>query len=538
MKKFSHYFSDLHTLTHYLIIFVPIIFLFKHNFSNFLVSITPIIFLFLFIKYKFNFEINKVIGVFFVYILIHSLINFNINGLYYLRFLFLFILINYFIDPKKFKIFILIYKYFIVFFCFDLIFQHYFGFNIFLLENTLQIPTSFFGDEKIAGSYLYYLTIIIMLISIFSEDEKTFSQIILFSPILIFASLITTQRMPFLNYSLLLLLSIFLYFLFNKKKHLFLIKFGSIGLITLMFFILSPKKNYFYDKFNYIYNYFPNLVNEQSKKKVNLTYFNYEGFEKVKLNESVFKKISDKQIAPNTGYYLVFNYSDIFARGYLNGKWNDLRISDINTSDRFKSNKYRFVLSGDEKSEEIKRYFNYDVNEELDVLRIFDYFNAKDTYQKDQIIASFQTVFPVDELISDNGWYSHMVTAYKIWHENKLFGVGLKEFRYLCKNKKYWDMNSTSNVYCTTHPHNFFIEILSEVGIFGIILFYLIIFYIIFKIIICNIKTRDKFIAVIIIILLFQPFQITGRFFSSNVSIFNFYIISLYYYYFDKLRTK
>lgn len=531
------------------ILLIPTIFLFKHNFSNFLVSLSPLIFFFLYIKYNFFFKINKVVSIFFIYILIQSLINLNINGLYYLRFFFLFILISYLIDYKK-KIFLIsILKYFILFFCFDLIFQYIFGFNIFLIKNDYNIPTSFFGDEKIAGSYLYYLTIILILMSIFFKDEKTLVQIIFFSPILIFVSLITTQRMPFLNYTLLFLVIIILYFIFNKKKIVLISSFVAVSLIIFSLLIFFPNNNLFH-KFGYISNYVPILQKEELKTTANLTYFNYMGYEKVEFDENVFQKLSEKEKIKNenlkltykikkyTDYDNVFNYSDVFARGLLDGKWYELKISDINNSERFKDNKFHFVLENDEKSEEIKKNLNLDPAEILTTSQILNYLKENDLYKKDQIITSFASTYPINHKFIDNGWYSHAATAYKIWIENKIFGIGLKEFRNLCKDQKYWDMNSLSNVYCTTHPHNFFIEIMSETGLIGIILFYLIIFQLIFKISNSSMNLRDKLITILIIISLFQPFQITGRFFSSNVSIFNFYIISLLYYCLNKFTIR
>jgi O-antigen ligase len=57
----------------------------------------------------------------------------------------------------------------------------------------------------------------------------------------------------------------------------------------------------------------------------------------------------------------------------------------------------------------------------------------------------------------------HYITAYRMYLDNKIIGVGVKNFRKLCKNKKY----EVSKLSCASHPHNTYIQILSETGIIG-----------------------------------------------------------------------
>lgn len=59
----------------------------------------------------------------------------------------------------------------------------------------------------------------------------------------------------------------------------------------------------------------------------------------------------------------------------------------------------------------------------------------------------------------------HYIAAYKIYLDNKLFGVGVKNFRKVCKEERY----KISNLSCTTHPHNTYLQILTETGIVGFI---------------------------------------------------------------------
>tara|TARA_Y200000002_G_scaffold214348_1_gene176914 strand:- start:8866 stop:9279 length:414 start_codon:yes stop_codon:yes gene_type:complete len=48
--------------------------------------------------------------------------------------------------------------------------------------------------------------------------------------------------------------------------------------------------------------------------------------------------------------------------------------------------------------------------------------------------------------------------------DNKITGVGVKNFRHECNDPKYFVNGKTA---CSTHPHNTYIQILSETGIIG-----------------------------------------------------------------------
>ena len=66
----------------------------------------------------------------------------------------------------------------------------------------------------------------------------------------------------------------------------------------------------------------------------------------------------------------------------------------------------------------------------------------------------------------------HYIAAYKIFLDNKILGVGVKNFRKFCGNKNY-----ISQFSCSTHPHNTYIQILSETGIIGFLFLTYIFFY-------------------------------------------------------------
>ena len=75
-------------------------------------------------------------------------------------------------------------------------------------------------------------------------------------------------------------------------------------------------------------------------------------------------------------------------------------------------------------------------------------------------------------LNKDSHYFAHYSAAYQIFERNKMFGVGLKNFRNFCDDES---LNSKinpifQNKKCATHPHSFYFEILSEIGLFGLFL--------------------------------------------------------------------
>ena len=57
----------------------------------------------------------------------------------------------------------------------------------------------------------------------------------------------------------------------------------------------------------------------------------------------------------------------------------------------------------------------------------------------------------------------HYLTAYRMFLDNKILGVGVKNFRNFCNDEKYKE----SRFSCSTHPHNSYLQILTEIGMIG-----------------------------------------------------------------------
>ena len=65
-------------------------------------------------------------------------------------------------------------------------------------------------------------------------------------------------------------------------------------------------------------------------------------------------------------------------------------------------------------------------------------------------------------------------SGFKVWRNNIFFGVGINNFERECEKLELNKINNYSP--CSTHPHNTWVEILSETGLVGVILFILCLF--------------------------------------------------------------
>ena len=131
----------------------------------------------------------------------------------------------------------------------------------------------------------------------------------------------------------------------------------------------------------------------------------------------------------------------------------------------------------------------------------------------------------------------HYLTSLEIFKKNKLFGTGIKTFRKSCKNvsiKKYYkDDSHLSNSGCSTHPHQYYFEILSDQGLLGFIIFVSFFIYLSLRIIKRFFISKNLVFFATGSFLLVQliPILPTGSFFTSFGSTIFFINLSLIFYY-------
>ena len=122
------------------------------------------------------------------------------------------------------------------------------------------------------------------------------------------------------------------------------------------------------------------------------------------------------------------------------------------------------------------------------------------------------------------------------FNESKIIGKGINYFRDCSykKQNKYYVYTEIIKKYgynsCATHPHNFYLQIISETGIIGILIFMSIIIYIILGVGIRFDKIpKSKFFncSILMILILFLPFKVTGDIFSTFYGTLFFFLFSI-----------
>ena len=140
----------------------------------------------------------------------------------------------------------------------------------------------------------------------------------------------------------------------------------------------------------------------------------------------------------------------------------------------------------------------------------------------------------------------HYLTAYEMFLDKKLLGHGLKSFRYKCSENKYENIIDLKKEIdkknlikknkdyryviefkngCNTHPHNIFLENLSELGLLGVLFIFVKFLYVTLKLIknfyisFVNKKVNEKYLAKTIILagifLQLFPLVPSGSYFNN-----------------------
>lgn len=134
---------------------------------------------------------------------------------------------------------------------------------------------------------------------------------------------------------------------------------------------------------------------------------------------------------------------------------------------------------------------------------------------------------------------SHYRSAYRMFKDKPIIGHGPKMFRILCDYKQY----KINKFTCTTHPHNFYIQLLAETGIMGFLFLFSALLYVF-------ITALRHFLSIILkkkryltdyqvcllsgILITVWPFSPNGNFFNNWLIIVyslpvGFYLQSLYF---------
>jgi O-antigen ligase len=133
-------------------------------------------------------------------------------------------------------------------------------------------------------------------------------------------------------------------------------------------------------------------------------------------------------------------------------------------------------------------------------------------YLKMRYVGQMQIYFSKNQI-----YFKIYESGFEVFKQYKLFGVGNKNYRVeTCNQKK---TEKKEKYICTTHPHQIYLEMLSEHGLLGTVL----LFFIFFKLIFSKIKKvfrYDNYIQIgslIYLIFIFLPLIPSGAFFSDHM---------------------
>ena len=428
-----------------------------------------------------------------------------------------------------------------------------------------------FNDQNIYLFFLFYFSLIIAspllinfsllligIISIYYFDIKLFrkTEILIFL-IFIFTILLSTSlskldfedKLSSLSWFKFFLLFIFMFLLnsnFNEHKFKKILKF-FLYLIYLLIFDIFFQRILGYDLFGY------ELIGGRSTGPYGdelipggiILFIGFVPFF-LKLQEYIFKKKIVKSIVISNIFFVsifvtgermntILSFFAIFIIIFVLFKYKKFLITFLIVY--FLS---ILLISSNYKYKE-EKYFTTRFEGILLYLNLPDKFNNKVTKSKNLNLKSLEnTSFDSNfkKTIFDSPWGAHYLTAYEIWKDNRFIGAGNKSFRYDCA--KYDFIKSKSkDVRCSSHPHNIYLEILSEFGLIGFVFFLLLNLIILYKSSIqlknyYKIKKNNNYnyrllISVFIVfILLIWPLKSTGRISSTFYgSIYWFYIFFL-----------
>ena len=132
-----------------------------------------------------------------------------------------------------------------------------------------------------------------------------------------------------------------------------------------------------------------------------------------------------------------------------------------------------------------------------------------------------------------NAYAKDIETGILVWNKKKIFGGGVKSFYLNCSKIENSIMDKYGGTNCNTHPHNYYLQIASELGLVGLFLLITVFFLILLKSVKILIYQKTNAIKIFLIPFLITfivevfPLKTTGSFFTSSNATFLFIIVAI-----------
>lgn len=138
-------------------------------------------------------------------------------------------------------------------------------------------------------------------------------------------------------------------------------------------------------------------------------------------------------------------------------------------------------------------------------------------------VSLYDVFFLGKKLAVTNTYIKEFYTGYNVWIENFFLGVGINAFHINC---------AKTISYCASHPHNYYLEILSELGIIGFFLIVTIFTKALLMIdyknhINSNFNNNLIYPFILLFIVEIFPFKTSGSFFTTGNATFIFIIMAI-----------
>ncbi len=143
-----------------------------------------------------------------------------------------------------------------------------------------------------------------------------------------------------------------------------------------------------------------------------------------------------------------------------------------------------------------------------------------------KIINIQPSFFEVIKNFSTSAYGEIYKLSYRMFLDNPITGIGINNFKYLCESNDFYKILMV-NYECASHPHNIYIQWLTEGGIIVFISFILYLYFLI-KFIINNTGDKKyKIISLVILLNMFWPIMSTGSLIKNWFGVTSFFIIGL-----------
>ena len=160
--------------------------------------------------------------------------------------------------------------------------------------------------------------------------------------------------------------------------------------------------------------------------------------------------------------------------------------------------------------------------------KIEKFFQCENDTEKicSKIINIQPSFFEVIKNFGTSAYGEIYLLSFKMFIDNPITGIGINNFKYLCNYNELYK-NMMINYDCASHPHNIYIQWLTEGGLIVFISFILYLFFLVKFIINNTADKKYKIISIVIILIMFWPIMSTGSLIKNWFGIITFFIIGL-----------